>query len=263
LSKTFKKIALFLGIHGILKKFQSIVLNTLNYRTLKKNKLGELNFYSSLIETGQLCFDVGANIGDKSEIFLKLGARVVAIEPQSDCVRKLTKRFRSNKDLTVIEKGLSDANGTLSLSISSTENTISTMSDQWKEKGRFSNKYSEGRTVKVEVSTLDDLIKDFGLPDYIKIDVEGFEFNVLKGLSSPVKLISFEFVSEFFDDAKKCIEYLSTFGQIRLNAVLGLPEKFIFESFLDPEVFLDQMAEIITIGTCGDIFVFIDVQKND
>ncbi len=258
MSKRLKKIASFLGIYRVAKRAEKYLYDILNTNIIKQNKKKELTFYSSLIKPGQLCFDVGANIGDKSEIFLKLGARVVALEPQSDCVRKLTKRFRSNKDLTVIEKGLSNTNGTLSLSISSTENTISTMSDQWKEKGRFSNKYSEGRTINVEVSTLDDLVKDYGSPDYIKIDVEGFEFNVLKGLSSPVKLISFEFVSEFFDDAKKCIEYLSTFGQIRLNAVLGLPEKFIFESFLDPEAFLTQIKEIMNNETCGDIFVKIE-----
>jgi hypothetical protein len=98
-------------------------------------------------------------------------------------------------------------------------------------------------------------MEKYGYPDYIKIDVEGYELNVLKGLSKPVRLVSFEFIEEFFDDSLKCLDQLSALGKIKINVLLGIPEKFLFENFLEPEEFLKQMKKLDMKGICGDIFV--------
>ena len=76
--------------------------------------------------------------------------------------------------------------GYLKLQICENAPTISTMSDKWIKDGRFSNDYKWTKTQLVAVTTLDDLIKEYGSPKFCKIDVEGFEYPVLKGLTKPI-----------------------------------------------------------------------------
>lgn len=81
--------------------------------------------------------------------------------------------------------------------------------------------YGESRKIEsqtVSVTTLDQLIADFGKPDYIKIDVEGFENEVLLGLSQPVPLVSVEFHAKEISLASACIETLSKLGKLTLRA---------------------------------------------
>ena len=70
------------------------------------SKKERTQFYKQFIQPGDLCFDVGANIGNRTVIFLDLGAKVVAIEPQKECYQKLTKRFGDKIDL--VTKGLGE-----------------------------------------------------------------------------------------------------------------------------------------------------------
>jgi hypothetical protein len=67
------------------------------------------------------------------------------------------------------------------------------------------------------MTTLDKLIEQFGIPSFIKIDVEGFEYEVIKGLSKPVKALSLEFTPEIIESTYKCINYLQQLGKINLN----------------------------------------------
>ena len=152
-------------------------------------------FYSQFIKPGDLCFDIGAYRGGRTEVFLKFGARVVAVEPQEKCIKYLQKKFGKEPRFTLIGKGISDKEGELTLSICEEADGISTFSDKWKI-GRFSN-YKWNKKKIVSCTTLDNLIKEFGLPVFCKIDVEGFEFQVLNGLSHPIPNISFEFTKEF------------------------------------------------------------------
>src|SRR5262245_19823024 len=52
-----------------------------------------LRLYAQFVRAGSLCFDVGANVGERTATFLNLGARVVAIEPQVPCVAELERCF--------------------------------------------------------------------------------------------------------------------------------------------------------------------------
>ena len=154
-----------------------------------------LDFYKRFISPGDLCFDIGANVGNRTKIFLRCGASVIAIEPQADCARILKGGFKGNHNLTIIQKALGSTEGIGKIFIAD-GNTISSMSKDWiiavRKSGRFnSNSWSTGKPV--ELTTLDDLIDKYGTPQFIKIDVEGYESEVIAGLSSSVKHISFEF----------------------------------------------------------------------
>ena len=165
-----------------------------------------------------LVFDVSANIGSKTEIYLARGARVVCFEPQPECVSALREKYQDNHSVTVADKGLGDRCGQMRLYICSNANTISKFSDEWKT-GRFSG-HSWDKTITVEVTTLDKAIEIYGRPVYCKNDVEGYKFDVLKGLSQPVPCLSFEFTKEFLGNARRCVAHLEILGYKHFNLLL-------------------------------------------
>jgi FkbM family methyltransferase len=133
-----------------------------------------LNFYSQFIKKGDLCFDVGAHKGNRAAAFLKIGARVIAVEPQKSCIKFLQSKFGKNPNFVLVGKGLAESEGELTMSICEEADDISTFSEKWKM-GRFSQ-YEWNKKELTQVTTLDNLIKEFGPPIFCKIDVEGFEY---------------------------------------------------------------------------------------
>ena len=141
-------------------------------------------------------FDVGANVGNRTKILRKLGARVVAVEPQEACRAILKAHF--TEGVEIVEEALGEAEGETTMYVSNAD-TISSLSPEWietvKRSGRFAQySWNERRTVKL--TTLDHLIARYGLPRFMKIDVEGYELEVLKGLTQPVEALSIEFTPE-------------------------------------------------------------------
>lgn len=176
-------------------------------------------FYSQFVRRDDTCFDIGANIGTRVAVFRRLGGRVVAVEPQAVCWRRLQDRFRSDPGVVVVPKALGSEAGTAELMVSQAH-TLSSLSREWMHavsvSGRFAG-YSWEKTETVEMTTLDGLISEYGLPNYCKIDVEGFESRVLAGLSQPVPAVSFEFAAEMLDNATACIDRLQTLGDYEFN----------------------------------------------
>jgi FkbM family methyltransferase len=164
-----------------------------------KHDLEMAKFYSNFISPGTLCFDVGANVGNRGKIFLGLGARVVAIEPQGQCVNVLRRLYGKNKNLTLVEGALGANEGQGEIKIGD-EIILSSMSPEWINAVRRSGRFSRCRwdtTTIIEITTLDKMIDQYGVPSFVKINVEGFEYEVVKGLSRPVKALSLEFTPEF------------------------------------------------------------------
>lgn len=221
------------------------------------------NFYSQFITEGDLCFDVGANIGNKTEIFLQLGYKVVAVEPQDYCVRILLERFGLDSNFHLINSALGQSEGQGELMIAEAS-TISSMSNEWikavKNSGRFTG-YSWTSKKTVNITTLDNLIKKFGKPKFIKIDVEGFEYEVLKGISQPVNALCFEFTPEFIESTIKCLSHLNSLGNVLFNYTLGEELKLILDKWVD----FDTMQELIIKqikkdNNFGDIYAkFINI----
>jgi len=181
------------------------------------------DFYKQFIVKNDLVFDVGCNIGSRTKIFLNLGAKVVGFEPQSDLCDHLYAHLKRNKNFSLERTALGATTDTTEIKISDAH-VLSSMSDRWiqatQKSGRFEN-YNWNNTVKVPVTTLDDKIQVYGVPKYIKIDVEGYEFEVLHGLSNPVRNISIEFTAEDIENSYKCIDYISTLGDFTFNYSIG------------------------------------------
>ena len=194
-------------------------------RELKyKSSLSERKrFYSKFVQKNNLCFDVGANIGNKTEIFVSLGAKVVSIEPQSKCIQKLKEKFKESGVVTIVPKAISDSEGISRIAISSFDGYTS-MSEKWiskvLESRRFRKSVTWSEWREVETTTLDKLISEHGVPHYIKVDVEGFEPSVFRGLHTAVSYLSFEFTwPETLDDTYSVIDLVDALGNYEYNYV--------------------------------------------
>ena len=179
---------------------------------------------SKFLNTNDLFFDVGAHLGEKSKELIKNNINVVMIEPQPECLKQLKKLYSENKFVTIVPMGLGKSQQKMEMSINSKQPVISTFAEHWKT-GRFSDSKWD-KKITVNITTLDELIKKFGNPKYIKIDVEGFEHEVILGLTKKSGIISFEFTSEFIKDAFKSVDYLISLGYLDFNYSLGERRKF-------------------------------------
>ncbi|MDX1665534.1 MAG: FkbM family methyltransferase, partial [Candidatus Promineifilaceae bacterium] len=171
--------------------------------------------FSQFVSAGDLVFDVGANVGNLTEAFIDLGSSVVAVDPHPYCVDLLDRRFAENDHVTVIPCALSDQTGALPFYPSLDNHATSTLSRRWKDESRYAGSRSWAAPRQVSVTTLDHLIAQHGRPQFCKIDVEGHELHVLKGLSSPIPFLSFEVTGEFLDEADQCAQHLETLGPVR------------------------------------------------
>ena len=220
-------------------------------------------FYSQFIKKDDLCFDIGANFGRRTEIFLKLGGRVVAVEPQEACMKELKKKYGSNKRVTLVKKAISDNFGEEELMISDSH-TLSSMSKEWIDSIKTSDMFFVStqafnwqKTAKVSVTTLDRLIKEYGKPSFCKIDVEGYEYKVLKSLSESIKAVSFEFTptKAFILSAITIVEHLASLGEIKFNYTIGESISMALNKWVGP----DEISGILSsfskkTAISGDIY---------
>lgn len=231
--------------------------------TLRENQeiKRRADFYATFIKQNELCFDVGANTGNRIGPLLAIGAKVVAVEPQEECYVYLIKKF--GRKIDVIPKGLGEAAGRKEFYISS-GSPLSSFSKEWinaVKDERFKD-YSWGKPKEVEMTTLDELILQFGVPAFIKIDVEGYELEVLKGLTKPVKMISFEYtVPEQKLHPILCIEQIENNDKnIECNYSIGESMVFAKNKWLTSTEMKEHLLsdEFIRTGF-GDVYVRMEI----
>lgn len=182
----------------------------------------EVEFYLRTLtglRPGDLIFDIGANQGFKSDVFLRLGAKVVAVDPDSANHQTLRERFDRlrwrPKPIMLVQKAVSDSNVPQVLWIDERGSAKNTLSRKWveileKDVSRFGEQLGFDSSEEVEATTLEDLMIAYGVPFFVKIDVEGHEADVLKGLKRPVRYLSFEVnLPEFRPEGMECIERLA------------------------------------------------------
>ncbi len=192
------------------------------------------SFFSEIISSGDLCFDIGANVGQTTEALAAIGAVIVAVEPNPNCIPVLNYQFKKNPNITLIQKAMGASIGNAKLHFSGTDSTAS-IRDDWP----FQNE----ETLEVELSTLDSLIEEFGQPKFIKVDVEGFELEVFKGLSQPIQLIYFEMHGREFNVALDILERLSAIGEIiGIKAVSGDNSFWLINEWIDYEQIVARLG---------------------
>ena len=200
-----------------------------------------------------LVFDVGAHVGDKTAYYLSNQVeKIICIEPHPEVLIDLRNRYQNESRVVIEPMGLSDTEG-VGLFFPGFGPSISTMSSDWKL-GRFKNdKWGPG--IWIPVTTLDNMIKKYGVPDFCKIDVEGFEWNVLMGLTYRIPYISFEFVKEFLDKkTKPCLDRLIELGFERFNVMFAYDVEFFFEQWIDSEVLFSFLKNLEDDVSWGDIY---------
>ena len=258
-----KALNIFVKLLRFFRLYNGVYVTVLAIsNVLSRRKL--LRFYSQFISKGDLCFDIGANIGNRTEVFLRLGATVVAVEPQDICMQKLLNKYGDNNKVFLVHKALGAKEGKGNL-ILSNSHTVSSMSKEWidcvKNSDMFftsTSAFQWHKTVSVPITTLDKLIKKYGNPIVCKIDVEGFEYQVIKGLSQPVKMISFEFTptSKFINLAIKSIKHLSSIGNVKFNYSFGESMTFALSNWVDKEKICNILLSIpYKTAFSGDIYV--------
>jgi FkbM family methyltransferase len=219
------RIQLLLGRLGVYHRLKYSYLYDLYWvfadRKLLENRRKEIEFYQRTLtefKKGDVIFDIGANFGQKTDIFLRLGAKVVAVEPDALNQKVLRQSFVDyrllKKPVVIVGKAVSNEIGSQIMWIDEPGSAKNTLNLKWVEvlrtdASRFGKRLGFEQAREVETTTLEELVKFYGLPFYVKIDVEGCEESVLSGLKSAVRFVSFEVnLPQFKPEALKCIDHL-------------------------------------------------------
>lgn len=213
--------------------------------------------FRKMIAPGDLVFDVGANVGELTHVFATLGATVVAIEPQRECVGVLKQRFSRCEKVKIVELGVGEQVGALPIYVNNGSHALASFSDRWVTQSRFAElDWNQSETV--GMTTLDQLIAEHGRPKFCKIDVEGFELAVLRGLSAKIPYLSFEFVSEFINEAIQCIEYLASLGSVQFNYSFYTFYRFRSRQWLTAGALIQALSKYSAYYWSGDIYARFD-----
>ncbi|MBV6656781.1 MAG: FkbM family methyltransferase [Devosiaceae bacterium] len=213
--------------------------------------------HRQFVQAGDLAFDLGAHVGDRTGSFLRLGARVVAIEPQALPFRALRLIYSSSPEVTLLQAAVDAHEGTVPLHINRTNPTVSTVSKAFVAAAAHARAWQGQQwdaLVQVRATTLDRLIAQHGMPAFTKIDVEGHEHAVLCGLSTALPALSFEFTTIQRGVAYDCLERLTALGNYRFNVSLGEAHSMLDTEWLSASSMADTIRALPEDANSGDVF---------
>ena len=203
----------------------------------------EVELYKSFLNHTSLVFDIGAYDGHKTAAFVEIADKVISCEPDPFSFSILQTRFRHVKNkVTPVNCAVYHQKGQATLQRNYEGSAFNTLNEDWKnilEKdnaSRWTEKIAFQHTIAMEVktTTLDELITQFGTPDFIKIDAEGSEWEIIRGLSQKVNSISFE-----------CLlpEFSSQLIQI-LDKLIFLDKNYQFNIIHNEELLFEETTSL-------------------
>ncbi|MEA2930618.1 MAG: hypothetical protein QOG38_3046 [Hyphomicrobiales bacterium] len=240
-----------------LRTLRGVIRSLRIYYGGQRDRAAMGRLYAQFVKPGDLVFDVGSHVGDRIAAFRRLGARVVACEPQPALVTILRLIYGRDKTVKILPVAVGRTAGEITLKINVDNPTVSTASDDFVKASEGAPGW-EGqnwnKTVKVAMTTLDALIARHGMPAFIKIDVEGFEAEALAGLTLPVPALSFEFTTIQRDVAQACLARCQALGYLRYNAALGESQQLVHETWQSAQEIGRWLGDLPAEANSGDIY---------
>ena len=227
------------------------------YYGARHNRAAMDKLYAQFVKPGDLVFDVGSHVGDRIGAFRRLGARVIACEPNPPLIKTLRLIYGRDANVTIEPVAVGAAPGEVEMKINVDNPTVSTASKDFVKASEGAPGW-EGqnwdKSIKVPVTTLEALIARHGMPVFMKIDVEGFEAEALAGLAQPVPALSFEFTTIQRDVAHACLTRCQQLGYSRYNAALGESQTLVHDDWQSAEAIERWLGSLPAEANSGDVY---------
>jgi FkbM family methyltransferase len=245
-------------VSGALPQLRGLLRSLWIYRLRDPARRRRMDaLHAQFVRPGDLAFDIGCHVGDRTASLLRLGCEVVAVEPQPLLLRALRASFGTNPRLRLVEAAVDAREGEIVLHLNTANPTVATVSEAFigaaaGAAGWEGQRWDE--RIRVPTTTLDALIHRYGRPAFVKIDVEGHEASVLAGLSQPLPALSFEFTTIQREVARACVARLRALGEWRYNAALGESQGLLFESWVSEQAIEKWLDSLPHAANSGDIY---------
>lgn len=225
-----------------------------------EQSLYERRLYARFIKLGDLVFDIGANLGGKSAAFLSLGAKVVAVEPNPNCIARLSKRFVREIDagrLILLPAAIGRSAGRARLRQFALDGGNASASDIFT--AVLEQEFGAPSAVfEVEMIAGASLFERFGMPAFIKIDVEGMDAEVLSTVPRRPRMLSFEFnlSPHLVAMNADCLVEVARLGFTEANFTEAAGTQLLLREWVTPDRILEEISRAARgRALWGDVFV--------